>query len=78
MIKLINKVYCKKSDYDLIKSMCSQASHVVRRLIPGVFKPSGYLDATFSGQAPRAHSNKEKPVQVKPLNNLAKTEIIGN
>ncbi|XP_057340242.1 uncharacterized protein LOC130677491 [Microplitis mediator] len=76
MIKLISQVYCKKSYFDSIKSLCNQASHVVRRLIPGVFKPSGYMNTTFSGQAPRAHKGQGKPAQVKALNDTAKNEII--
>lgn len=58
--------------------MCSQASHVVRQLVTGVFKPSGYLNATFSGQAPRAHAGQGKPAGVNSLNPTAEKEINGN
>ncbi|XP_057323635.1 uncharacterized protein LOC130666538 [Microplitis mediator] len=76
MIKLMNKIYCKKSEYETCKSLCSQATHVVRRLITGVFKPSGYLDATLTGQTPRAHHQEGKVAPVKALNSVAKDEII--
>ncbi|KAH0555362.1 hypothetical protein KQX54_017957 [Cotesia glomerata] len=59
----------------MCKSLCSQASHV-RRLIPGVFKPSGYLTATLTGQAPRAHLQEGKSAPTKALNSVAKNEII--
>ncbi|XP_074097827.1 uncharacterized protein LOC141526662 [Cotesia typhae] len=75
MIKLAGETYCKSRDYDLAISASTQASHLVRRLITGVFKPSGYLQATFTGQAPRAHKIKD-PKQIKPLNITAKNAII--
>lgn len=76
MVKLVGEIYCKSRDYDLAISGSTQASHLVRRLITGVFKPSGYLQATFIGQAPRAHKSKN-PKQIKPLNITAKNAIIG-
>ncbi|KAH0553358.1 probable ATP-dependent helicase PF08_0048 [Cotesia glomerata] len=76
MCKLMNKIYCKETEYRMCKSLCSQASHVVRRLIPGVFKPSGYLTATLTGQAPRAHVQEGKLAPMKALNSVAKNEII--
>lgn len=77
MVKLMDKIYCKETEYKLCKCLCSQASHVVRRLITGVFKPCGYLDATLTGQAPRAHLQEGKSAPVKALNAMAKDEIIG-
>ncbi|XP_074097716.1 uncharacterized protein LOC141526578 [Cotesia typhae] len=77
MVKLIDRVYCKDSELSLTKSISSQASHVARRLITGVFKPSGYLTSTFTGQAARAHKKLENPATaVKPLNEVARKEII--
>ncbi|XP_057332923.1 uncharacterized protein LOC130672387 [Microplitis mediator] len=78
MVKLMKQVYCKQSVFDLAKSLSSQASHVARRLITGVIKPSGYMDSTFTGQAPRAHKplGQQEPLKVKPLNEIAKNEII--
>ncbi|CAG5090628.1 Protein of unknown function [Cotesia congregata] len=76
MCKLMNKIYCKETEYRMCKSLCNQASHVVRRLIPEVFKPSGYLTATLTGQAPRAHVQEGKLAPMKALNSVAKNEII--
>ncbi|XP_074098859.1 uncharacterized protein LOC141527336 [Cotesia typhae] len=76
MEKLIDKIYCKKSEYDLAKTLSSQATHVARRLITGVFKPSGYLTATYTGQAPRAHKSEKPALQIKPLNEIARNEIV--
>ncbi|XP_044589170.1 uncharacterized protein LOC123268281 [Cotesia glomerata] len=75
MTRLVGETYCKSRDYDLAISASTQASHLVRRLITGVFKPSGYLKATFTGQVPRAHKVKN-PKEIKPLNITAKNAII--
>lgn len=76
MYKLVDKIYCKETEYKICSRQCTKASHVVRRLITGVFRPSGYLDATLTGQAPRAHLQEGKPTPVKALNAAAKDEII--
>ncbi|XP_043288915.1 uncharacterized protein [Venturia canescens] len=77
MVKLVDQVYCKDSELKPALAMASQASHLARRLIVGVFKPSGYLNCTFTGQAARAHQNKPGNNQlVKPLNEIAKNEIL--
>lgn len=79
MVKLIDKVYCKGSELAPALALSNQATHLARRLIVGVFKPSGYLNATFTGQASRAHKNKQKSENpVKSLNEVAKNEILGN
>jgi len=77
-VKLIDKVYCKGSELAPALALSSQATHLARRLIVGVFKPSGYLNATFTGQASRAHKNKKTEISVKSLNEVAKNEILGN
>ena len=74
----MDQIYCKKSEFDLANSLSSQATHVARRLITGVFKPSGYLNATFTGQSARAQKPDQQPMHVKPLNEVARNEIIGN
>ncbi|KAM0729175.1 hypothetical protein ACS0PU_004529 [Formica fusca] len=77
MVKLIDKVYCKGSELAPALALSNQATHLARRLIVGVFKPSGYLNATFTGQASRAHKNKHKSENpVKSLNEVAKNEIL--
>lgn len=79
MVKLIDKIYCKASELAPALALSNQATHLARRLIVGVFKPSGYLNATFTGQASRVHKNKrETENPVKSLNEIAKNEILGN
>lgn len=73
----MDRIYCKEKEYKECSRQCTQASHVVRRLIPGVLKPSGYVDATLTGQASRTHPQEGKLTPVRAFNTAAKNEIIG-
>ncbi|KAH0546613.1 hypothetical protein KQX54_012196 [Cotesia glomerata] len=77
MYKLMDRIYCKEKEYKECSRQCTQASHFIRRLITGVLKPSGYVDATLTGQASRAHPQEEKLTPVRAFNTAAKNEIIG-
>lgn len=73
----MDRIYCKEKEYKECSRQCTQASHVVRRLITGVLKPSGYVDATLTGQASRAHPQEGKLTSVRAFNTAAKNEIVG-
>lgn len=70
-------VYCKRRILESAKGVSFKASHLVRRLLEGVFKPEALLQSTVSGRAPRAQGKERQSQHVDPLNVTARNAIIG-
>lgn len=75
MILLHDGIYCRQSVLLTALGHACKASHIVRRLIQGVFKIEAIMNATVTGQAPRA-GVQDKSVQTVPLDGKAKMAII--
>lgn len=76
MIHLKYNIYCRKRIFDSALSVASQVTHLIRRLIEGVFKIEKLLDCTLTGQSPQG---KEKiNQQFDSLDFTAKMAIQGN
>lgn len=78
MVLLKDGVYCKHRILESARGVSCKASHLVRRLIEGVFKPQAILQSTVSGRTPRAQGKERQQQHVIPLNVTAKNAIIGN
>ena len=78
MVHLINGVYCKKRHYDAALAASKAASHLVRRLLTGVFKEDAILKCTRTGQSARAQGKDRQREEMSSLSPAARQAIIGN
>lgn len=78
MIHLKYNVYCRKRIFDSALSVASQVTHLIRRLIEGVFKIEKLLDCTLTGQSPRTQGKEKINKQFDSLDFTAKMAIQGN
>lgn len=77
MVMLRNKIYCHQLVLCAALGASSKASHLVRRLLLGVFKQDAICHTTLTGRAPCAAGyNQNVSVQLFPLNDKAKNAII--
>ncbi|XP_036138578.1 uncharacterized protein LOC105832315 isoform X2 [Monomorium pharaonis] len=75
MILLRDGIFCRQSVLLAALGHACKASHIVRRLVQGVFKIETIMNATVTGQAPRATA-RDKSMQTVPLDGKAKMAII--
>lgn len=75
MILLVNGIYCKRKFHDSAMGASSKLTHLVRRLLEGVFKRDALLNSTCTGKPSAAAAKaSHKP---DTLDNTAKEAIIG-
>jgi len=77
MVMLRDEVYCRQSVLCEALGASSKTSHLVRRLLLGVFKKDVIYHVTLTGQAPRAAGREQNASkQLLSLDNKAKVAII--
>lgn len=76
MVLLENDIFCKSRMLETALATAKKASHIVRQLIPAVFKPEAIVRSMLKGQSPRMTKEQNPPVQVDCLHG-AKDAIIG-
>lgn len=75
MVLLVDDVYCKRRFHDNAIGGVSKLSHLVRRLIDGVFKREALMECTCTGKPSAAAAKAgQKP---EALDDTAKNAIIG-
>lgn len=77
MVHLADGIYCKKKVYDAALGASKASTHLVRRLIKGVFKEEILLECTATGQAPRGVGRDNQREEIFSLNPRARKAIIG-
>ena len=77
MVLLDKGIYCKTAIYEEALHTSSKTSHMIRRLMTGVFNPKELENVTASGQAPRAVPTELKKEKYELLHPDAKQVIIG-
>ncbi|XP_036139166.1 uncharacterized protein LOC105834482 isoform X2 [Monomorium pharaonis] len=75
MVHLQNNIFCKRKVLRYALSSSSQATHIARKLLDGVFKKEALLKCTFTGQPGRAQIKCRQEV-VEPMHQRAKNAII--
>lgn len=76
MIHLVDGIYCLKSVYNEAVSISKQRTHLVRKLIPGVYRPETILGATLKGQSIRNKGRASLNVRQNCLDIPAREAII--
>lgn len=75
MLPLLNGIYCKRRFHDNAIGGSSMLSHLVRRLLDGVFKREAIVNCTCTGKPSAAAARAaQKP---EALDDTAKNAIIG-
>ncbi|XP_071579376.1 uncharacterized protein [Temnothorax nylanderi] len=76
MIHLKNNVYCRNAIYYAALGNCHRSSHMVRRLLTGVFKKEALINCTLTGQTPRSQGKNRQNVKVSCLHPIAIKAIV--
>ncbi|XP_071578751.1 uncharacterized protein [Temnothorax nylanderi] len=76
MIHLKNNFYCRNAIYYAALGNCHRSSHIVRRLLTGVFKKEALINCTLTGQTPRSQGKNRQNVKVSCLHPIAINAIV--
>lgn len=76
MVKLCNSTFCKKSVLSNALSNSNKVSHLVGKLIPGVFTKEAIMRATLTGKRPPAAGRSTAPVDQTGLHPTAVNDIL--
>jgi len=78
MVHLKNNIYCRKRILTNALSVSKQVTHLLRRLIEGVFKIEKIVNCTLTGQSPRSQGKERKDQEYYSLDYKAIMAIQGN
>jgi len=77
MVMLRDEIYCRESILREALGASSKASHLVRRLLLGIFKKDTIYHITLTGRPPRAAGRVQNASErLFPLDEKAKIAII--
>lgn len=77
MVSIGNGVYCKKTILDSALKVATKPSHLVRRMLTGVFKEEAIATCTLTGRKPIAAGTNNYEGEVHCLNPAAVSAMYG-
>lgn len=77
MVHLKNNFYCRNAIYYAALGNSHRPSHIVRRLLTGVFQKEALINNTLTGQSPRAQGKDRQNVKMSCLHPFVINAIVG-
>ena len=70
------EIYVIKRIRDIALSGATKPTHLIRRLMPGIFNPENLMNVTLTGRAPHGQGEEKAKMEYECLDMGAKNSII--